>query len=155
MTIVVPDATNAVAVTLTAGTMSASAISDAGDTNSSLTAVDLNGQATLSHSSITLADGDAYGITDYGATSGVATVADTTIDASGSNAIGVEGGDSSVLNRRSPTRSRRERRTRRLPSRAWRLARVAAWLDEEARARSRSSRSPTAVREFGIGPRGR
>ena len=92
MTIVVPDATNAVAVTLTAGTMSASAISDAGDTNSSLTAVDLNGQATLSHSSITLADGDAYGITDYGATSGVATVADTTIDASGSNAIGVEGG---------------------------------------------------------------
>ena len=59
VTIVVPDATNAVAVTLTAGTMSASAISDAGDTNSSLTAVDLNGPATLSHSSITLADGDA------------------------------------------------------------------------------------------------
>ncbi len=90
VTIVVPDATNAVGVTLTAGTMSASAITDAGDAHSSLTAVELNGPATLSHSSVTLADSDSSGIVDFGAMSGVATVADTRINGSGANATGVE-----------------------------------------------------------------
>jgi hypothetical protein len=90
VTIVVPNSPNAVGLTLTAGTVSNTAITDAGDSQTTLTGVEINGASTLTQSSITLADASDYGITLLGLLTGVTTVSDTTVDCSGTNSTGVE-----------------------------------------------------------------